>query len=183
MLSLPSCCHPEWSRWQLGHCQLRDTIQANKHPQEIVCYSKVSLRGCCDCRGRHLAQPPRAPACPQGSARGTADTVVPGGTHRPPELPPSLPLGPQCFDTRMTQAAGRGEEQQNWTGCHPQTGAVSSHLQRVTRVLLSHPAFISLVIPPAHIPGARGLIASLHGALLSPLPSCLSAGEGAGRLV
>lgn len=189
MLSLPSCCHSERLRWQLGHpprhFQLRDTIQANKHSHQIVCYRKVSLRGCCDYRGRHLAWLPRAPTCPLGQCQGTAHTVLfPGDTHRPQAATQSEHWGFNASDMMMmTQAAGWGEKQQNWAACHPQAGAVISHLQRVTRALLSHLAFISLVILPAHIQ-AGGLIASLHGALLSSLPSCLSAGlrEGAGRL-
>lgn len=46
--------------------QLKDTIQANKHPHGIACYRKTTFRGCCDYRGRHSSSrhgfPGRLPA-------------------------------------------------------------------------------------------------------------------------
>lgn len=159
--------------------QLKDTIQANKHPHEIACCRKTTFRGCFDYRGRHsgsrrsflgwlLAQ--LLLTLPGRQRRGPV-ALCPPGTHGPgcrAAMPPPravtqpMFLGFDPFDVPPTpgmQAAVWGKKQQNRASCHPyiatpQQGLPSPHLQRATRVLPSHPAFISLIILPTSKQGA-----------------------------
>lgn len=127
---------------------------------------------------QQLAQLPGATAGsalahPHGQAAlGGPVALRPLGTHtlgcRGPTLPPAVTqlmlLGFNPFDVMMTpgmQAAVWGKKQQNEASCNthtptPQQGLPSPHLQRATRVLPSHPTFISLVILPTNIQAGSG---------------------------